>query len=350
MRFQGVDIALPLFLFLLLYPSGSQLHSQTDHQLLFEVQDSVFIDLINDEVGDTTSPNLVWPLYEFHMLYDSCRAIYTFTELKNAGARIELDNWDYLEFKTSFDSQPLSQLSCSRPFVVRVGDTLSFYREFAWFSSHTGNQKADNYFSEDDLEFVVRLKKTGTKTVLATLDSLGVYSRVPSGVPYIYGNGPAYYVVQYVVPAAYHNTEVYVDVDVSANGTGEYFPARRDDIGINLSAAVLNPCWSPFFEQYGGAAASKHVGERASAQLLSVLSHTLDPSSRMARISIDGTDLVGRPLSLSIYRIDGTQVFVSSWIGGEERELRHVFAASGSYVVALSSGSELLGSEKMYVP
>ena len=341
---------LPFLALILWLCTPQAVHSQTDHQLLFEVQDSVFIDLINDEVGDTTSPDLVWAFYEFHTLYDSCRAFYTFTELQNAGTRIELDNWEYLDFKTNMAPATLNDLSRSRPFVVHTGDTLSFYREFVWFNPHTQEQKTNNYFSEDDLEYVIRLKKTGTNTVLATLDSLGVYSKVPSGAPWIYGNGPAYYVVHYVVPAAHNNKEVYVDVNVTATGTGDYFPARRDDIGINLSAAVTNPCWSPFFSQYGGTAASKAVEITEGTTEAALLGTSLDQTSRTVRIIVDGKELAGRPLTLSIYRMDGTRVFTSSWTGGEELELQHVFTASGSYVLALITGNELLDSQKFYVP
>lgn len=340
----------PSFLLLFLLGSPSLLRSQTDNVLLFEVQDSMFIDLINDDIGDTTDPDRVWALYEFHMLSDSCRAIYTFTELKSAGARIELDNWDYLDFKKTYAAPTLSQMSRSRPFVVHAGDTLSFYREFAWFDPD-GVQKPNNYYSEDDLEYVVRLKKTGTNVTLARLDSLGVARRVPSGVPYLYGNGPAYYIVTYVVPPIHNNKEVFVEVGLNVTGTGDYFPARRDDIGINLSAAVLNDCWTPFFNQYGGTgqgAASKNV--RLTEEHSSVLNTVVTAASRTAQVTVDEGALKGRALSLSIYRMDGSRIFVSSWVGGENREVVHAFTESGSYIVALTSGNDLIASNKITVP
>lgn len=351
--FSGPPALRLIFLLSVLFfagPFSLLLRSQTDKHLWFEVQDSAFVDLINDDVGDTTNPDKVWPLYEFHMLYDSCRAIYTFTELKCAGARLKLDNWKYLDFKKNFDAATLSGMSHSKPFTVHAGDTLSFYREFAWFNPHTNEQKINNYFSEDDLEFVVRLKNTGTNATLARLDSLGIYSRVPSGVPYIYGNGPAYYIVKYIVPAAHNNKEVYVDIAVSANGTGDFDPARKDDFGINLSAAVLNDCWVPYFAQFGGAGAAASKSLQIVDPDNHLLRSTVDRASRTARIAVDEQTLAGRPLSLSIYRIDGTRVFVSSWAGGQQREVVHTFTESGSYVIALAAGNDLMATEKLNVP
>lgn len=329
--------------------SSASVHGQTGPHLWFEVQDSAYIDLINEDTGDTTNPDKVWALYEFHMLYDSCRAVYTFTELKCAGARVKLDNWKYLDFKKTFDPATLSGMSRSKVFTVHTGDTLSFYREFAWFNPHTNEQKINNYFSEDDLEFVVRLKQSGTNTILARLDSLGIYSRIPSGAPYIYGNGPAYYLVKYVVPPAHNNKQVYVDISVGADGTGDYFPARKDDFGVNLSAAVLTDCWVPFFAQFGGAGAASKPARTAEIDG-HLLTATLDRASRTARFSLDEKNLSGKMLSLSIYDMAGNRVFVSSWSGGEKREIIHAFTESGAYVIAAAAGNDLIATEKINIP
>ncbi|MCB0714167.1 MAG: hypothetical protein KDD67_17720 [Ignavibacteriae bacterium] len=213
-----------------------------------EIQDSVFVNLLPLEGSDTLTARDFSAAYEFHNLYDSCRVIYTFSELWQEEERLELSNWDYEHFEKNKNAAQLSALSRSKSFVV-TGDTVSYFRSVKWFDPRSGKrqQLVDNFYCTDSLTYIVSMVNELTSArieverLLVVSDGSG-HIMTSGGLPIA--------VRKWVPPTGWNGVSAYVDIEITVEGSGLFDPARKDDIVGRLSRALEEPFYSTYYSQF----------------------------------------------------------------------------------------------------
>lgn len=215
-----------------------------------EVQDDFYIDRLLPN-GDTLAANMVFPLWRFHFFYDSSQINYTFTELEQNGTKVELD-WGYGQEINNLTPDSLSDITRSRQLSVSKYDIISFSREFTWkHVKDVAFQYLNNYYANDTIEFVTGLINAAGQW-RETLDSFGIFRRIPAGAPTFYGNDPSVMThISHVVSGNFSNTPMRVKIKVIVKGDGNYYPLRKDDYGGRISAILNDPEWSDFISDMG---------------------------------------------------------------------------------------------------
>lgn len=328
-------------------------------QLWAPIQDSIRMNRIG-AMGDTVPANSFWAAYSFENTYDdSGNVFFFFTEASVNGQRIELANWAPFQFIKDSTAEALSGISRTRPFTVTGGDVVRYYREFAWQNPNDfpALQQPDNFYSDDTLEYVIRLRKASNNMPLAVLDSVGVLAQSPAGSPTFYGTGLAMGVTQYTIPAAITtNTDVYLSIDVRAKGSGQYYTCRSDQVTGPLSEAVMNPMFSEYFLELIGVspkqiAESMEELQQRKAELqggtgsLSVIPNPA--TSGTVRVIASSPSSTARR-TLLVFTMDGRIVYSYS-TASERSEVEVNIAEAGTYYVVYTVGEEVVAMDLLNV-
>lgn len=323
-------------------------------QIPLLIQDSVYVNLVMPS-GDTVSSDSFWAGYSFENSYaDSGNVFFVFTEAKVNGQRIELENWIPWNFTKDSTAEALSSFSKTRSFAVVAGDTISYYREFSWqHPTELPAQQADNFYSEDTLEYVIRLRKASNGAELAVLDSLGVLAQNPSGSPVFYGTGPPMALQKYVVPGGIGvSTDVYISFDVIAKGSGQYYTCRSDQVIGKMSDVVTDPVLSQYFSVFNGTS-SKRFSERLEelkgkhAGALQILPNPV--RSGTVRV-VASSSMSKERKSLMLFSTDGRMIYsYSTGVEGDGIDVNIRVKESGSYYVVYAVGSDVVGVDLLNV-
>ena len=212
-------------------------------------QDSIINCLVVE--GDTVPAETVSASYQFGMIYDStARVDYIFSEAQRNGARIRLLRW-FRNRLIHMDADVMSYNSRTATFPLLAGDTLSFYREFSWYTLKTREQSTSNYYALDTLAYSVELVRASDGAVLALLDSLGIMPNPTPGTPIIHGTRPIMAQVKYPVPAAIAGESAFIGIRLYAHGSGPYNFLRYDAPTIGLSRGLSSPRWINYLQMFG---------------------------------------------------------------------------------------------------
>lgn len=323
-------------------------------QIPLLIQDSVYANLVTPW-GDTVGSGSYWAAYSFENSYtDSGNVFFVFTEAQANGERIELENWYPMKFTKDSTAEALSSYSRTRPFTVGAGDTMSYYRELSWqHPTELPAQQVDNFYSDDTLEYVIRLRKASNGVELAVLDSLGVLAQNPSGSPVFYGAGPPMAVQEYVIPSGIGgSTDVYLSFDVRAKGNGQYYTCRSDQVTGKLSDLVTNPALLEYYAVFNGAS-SKRLSERVEelqGKRSGVLQITPNPVRSGAVRVVASSSMTKERKSLMVFSTDGRMIYsYSSGLEGDGIDVEIKVEESGSYYVVYAVGSEVVGVDMLNV-
>lgn len=300
---------------------------------------------------DTIQSAKIHPGFGFEMHHDSGHTMYRVAEFRKNNSQIWLHGW--CEGKTIRDlpAEVLSDSSRTASFVVHTGDTISFFRELAWFNPWTLEQTPDGYYSLDTLDYAVELVKavTGVRRVL--LDSIGVLRKMPSGTPTIYGTRPIIDIVSYIIPPMLNGETVFIRVRLYARGGGAFNFVRTDRWGLRLSDRLTDSAWQEYLYYMGGPS-SKPVRVTEAKENSSVrLSVTPNPSRGKIDITFD-TPEDQSPVAVVIYDMDGRMLFIPKYnpqSQGLVEQAEAYIEESGTYLVALYYGKRLIRSEKIII-
>ena len=213
----------------------------------YTLQDGVEVNLYSFEEGKVLSPDRFWVAYTFHTLYDSCRVIYWFTELKQGDERLPIANWVKDRYEKGRTAEDLSAMSRSESFVV-TGDAVSYYHAVEWFDPRPGKreQLVDNFFCPDTLTYrIVAVNETTTESIV--IEELEV--RENNGHIWTSGGLPLAE-ISWDPPASWEGQSVYIDVQLELDGPGLFNPARSDEITGPLSVQLDEPFYSGYYEQF----------------------------------------------------------------------------------------------------
>lgn len=293
----------------------------------------------------------IMPGFGFEMHHDSGHTMYRVAEFKKNGSQVWLHGWCEGKTIRNLSQGALSDSSRTASFVAYEDDTLTFYRELAWFNPASLEQTPNGYYSLDTLDYVIELVKASTNTRLAVLDSIGVLKRATIGTPTIYGTGPIIEVVKFIVPALMNGETVFIRMKLYARGEGLYDFVRTDRWGLRLSERLSDSAWQEYLYYMGGPS-SKPVPtireEENSAVHLSVVPN---PSSGRINISFESPS-DRSPVSVVVYDMEGKMLFVPQYNPRGQGMIDHVEAnipESGTYLVALYHGRKLVRSTKVII-
>ena len=211
------------------------------------LQDGVVVNLYNAETDELLSPGDFWVSYAFHTLYDSCRVVYWFTELKQGDARLVIDNWIEDQYETEKTPEELSAISRSASFVV-TGEEISYYHALEWFDHRPGKrvQQVDNFYCPDSLTYRIRAvnETTEASIVIEELDVRSNENRVwtSGGLPLA--------AVRWDPPSGWTGQTAYIDVQIEVEGPGLFNPARSDEVTGPLSVQLSEPYYSGYYEPF----------------------------------------------------------------------------------------------------
>lgn len=225
-----------------------------------EIQGQVKISLVDNERGDTLSPNTFWAYYSFQSYAEEGVVGFNLGELTHNGVRVDLANWVYETPVLDINADSMSRTSTSDTMLVSTGDTIQYYREFMWQGAG-GGQTLSSFFSRDTLEYHVNLRIADSDSLVAVLDSIGVLADTTSGSPTFYGSGPAMAITTYVVPAVLSGKVVYLDIDVESNGPSPYYVARYHPFFGLWSRKVTDSVFASYYDDFNGNL-SKRIPER----------------------------------------------------------------------------------------
>lgn len=300
-------------------------------------------------VGCDTIPELkVSAAYRFDMQYPNATVVYRAAEFKRNGDRLFLPGWIEGEMWDSWTAEQVGDTSKTEGFVLATGDTLSFYRELAWYDPDASamEQTDTNFQSLDTLDFIVELVNAGNGQRLALLDSMGVLRRDAPGTPTYYGQRPILALVNYAVPPAMAGIPAFMRTRLYRRGDGEYEPLRVDEIEFAISDRLTDPGWTDYIAAYtglpGGSAPKLNVSDQKESRngRLSVV-----PNPVKDQATIRFRSGASRITNVVVYDELGESIFVNmNYPEGREIEksITCEFPASGNYFVALYEGSELV--------
>lgn len=304
------------------------------------------------EGGNDTIPSAkIRPGFGFEMHHDSGHTMYRVAEFKKNGSQIWLHGW--CEGKTIRDlsSGALSDSSRTVSFTVYTGDTITFFRELAWFNPWTMEQTPGGYYSLDTLDYAVELVKTSSGQRRALLDSIGVLKNAPIGTPTIYGTRPIIDVVKFIVPSLMNGETVFIRVRLYARGGGLYDFVRTDRWGLRLSDRLSDSAWQNYLYYMGGPS-SKPVPTVSETDNSNVrLAVSPNPSTGKINIAFDTPDDQS-PVALVVYDMEGKMLFIPKYnpqSRGMTEQAEAYIEESGTYLVALYYGRRLVRSTKIIV-
>ncbi len=316
------------------------------------IQDSIGVWLVTEN-GDTIPPSWVSPAYEYLMSYGStCQTEFIFTECKQNGELLKLLSWNDGR-RVHAPAELMSFNSRTVNFLVRAGDTISFYRDMSWINPSNNRMDTNNYYALDTLEMITYLVHADDGRPLAQLDSLGVLPRTTPGMPTIYGTRPIIALVSYVVPPSLDGDSVLVEITVRARGAGPHHFMRRDGITVGLSERLKDAWWQSYLAAYGSVYAKRSVDElmQISGEEGIMLNATSVPGSpRDLRIIFNGPK-GGGFTAVAIYDEAGSLVFYpyNSRTDAAQLETAYRMSQSGAYFVTLAHNGRVVKTQKIII-
>lgn len=305
--------------------------------------------------GDTISRTKITPMFGFEMLNDTCRTMYRIADVKNNGSPITLYGWCGGQDINDWEANKLSDSTRTNAFSIHTGDTISFYRELAWYNPIVKEQNPDNYFAKDTLDYSIELIRASTNERIALLDSIGVLRRVTVGAPVLYGTHPIIAVVKYGIPSTLNNESVRIRVRVRSRGDGDHYFVRTDRFSFALSDRLEQQVWHDYLDAMGGGLGKKNIGnekEIAQKNSTSLTRLNITPNPTPSRIKIDFShpDDHGST-SIVITDSDGNIIFVpfSTFKTFSDVSTYYDFPASGTYYVSLFHNQQRISIEKIVV-
>ena len=213
----------------------------------YTLQEGVEVNLYSFEAEKILSPDEFWVTYAFHNLYDSCRVVYWFTELKQGDMRLAIDYWVRDRYEKEKNAEDLSAISRSKSFTV-TGENVSYCHAVEWFD-HRPDKRirlVDNFYCPDTLTYTIRAvnETTGDRQILERLTV-----RSNDGRMWASGALPIA-LVEWKPPTSWTGQTAYIDIQLGVEGPGLFNPARSDEITGPLSVQLEEPYYSEYYEQF----------------------------------------------------------------------------------------------------
>jgi len=304
--------------------------------------------------SDTIARSKILPSFGFEMLNDSCRTMYRLSDVKKNDTAVTLYGWCGGQDINDWEANKLSDSTRTNSFVVFTGDTISFYRELAWYNPFTNEQRAGNYSAKDTLDYAVELVRSSTNERLALLDSIGILRRTTVGTPVLYGTRPIIAIATYAVPSNLNNESVRIRVRVTSRGNGDHYFVRTDRFGLALSDRVNEQEWQDYLDEMGGNLGKKNI-LFSNTHLLSntptVLTITPNPTNEKIEVKFSSSLPSKGTLAITITDSDGRLIFIpySSNSFTSAASLNYCFQNSGTYYVSLIENGIPTAVEKIIV-
>ena len=125
-------------------------------------------------LGGTGTPVRVSPYFTFLMPYSNCHVHYLIGEFRKNQQNLMLPHWCDEKISNHQSTSQHADSSSTQSFIVRTGDTLSFYRELSWVNPTNQYRLPNGYAADDNLDYSVEVISHATGQRLALIDSLGV--------------------------------------------------------------------------------------------------------------------------------------------------------------------------------
>jgi len=313
--------------------------------------------------GDTIPADRFSAAFILEMAQDSTSLIdYTVTEFKRNGALLWLPSWK-LDRKVNASEEMLAANSQTELFPLVAGDVLSFYREINWVSimpdGRTMENRTDNYYSRDTLDYVVELVRRSDLSRIVLLDSLGALPNLQPAIPRLYGMRPMAALVSYTVPPEIADGDsAFIRLVPHARGDGAYYFTRTDDITVGVSRCLQQPFWQALNDYIG----LRGNGSDTSPKMELGELQRLDEASaggelRIVSISGDRVELgfstkanAGK-MAVAVFDATGAVVFYpyAGPASTTERTVTYQFPRSGAYFIGLSYDGALVQTKKIII-
>lgn len=341
MYYSTTSIAAIALLLLISITRATQLFAQCDSNA--QVQTSTYYAVVDGEVDSTISipPNEIVPYYYFDSRQRESTIRYRIGEFVHGRNWVYLANWCEdavhklapLGADTFTDAKVDGLLeSRTKSFVVRAGDTISFYREFFWLNNTSNRVDPSSLVLDNNVGYTVELiHDVAQSKPFVVLDSIEFQSSSSSS-PCISSWYPAMQRVLYVIP---HNvTEpmpVFFNVRVHSNILSENDPLnqpygssllRSDKLQVLLSKLHLeDPYWKEYAQQVSkntrcDSKCQPHVNIRCSNNII--------------QLQVSGESAVK---AVQVYNIRGELQVSSTWSMSTEKLIP--MARKGVYVVVV---------------
>jgi hypothetical protein len=322
------------------------------HAQLIELQDSVFVNRIEPNSGDTLPVEKFAAAFVVQNLYDSTTVQYTLTELRSAGQKLYLEGWRFDSVQSNWDAATMTDSSRTADFLVRANDTVTFYRDFGWWNFADG-QFDTTLIIADTLDFAVELVRADNRSRFALLDSMGVNRRNTRGLPSYHGNSPAMRKVEYKIPAALDSTDVYIRLRVYTRGDGGHLPVRIDTYTVGASDRLTSSAWSGYRSVFNYSFAKRNVQELeeqlGAVAAGCVLNVAPTVTNGPVRITYHLPDNLSNA-TVTIYDAGGKEICLP--MANEPTtngSVEYVFGESGNYFVVLYSRGRQLAVTRVNV-
>lgn len=160
---------------------------------------------ISESKVETIPGSEIFPRMSFSFVYpEMIRTDFIITNVQHNGERVYLDDWCYDQALVDAPDV-ISQRSRTKPFTVKAGDDISFFRELIWWNYF---EDPLLYYAEEDWEYAVVLEDAMSGEHLATIDKIFVAAQPEPGYPTItMENAPAA-VIHYTVPQQFDGRTV----------------------------------------------------------------------------------------------------------------------------------------------
>lgn len=302
--------------------------------------------------GSTDTIRSTSAYFTFLMPYSNCHVYYMIGEFKKNQQNLMLSAWCNGKILNDLSTTQYADSNSTQSFIVRSGDTLSFYRELWWINPANQHQLPNGYSADDNIDYAVELIQHSTGQRLALIDSLGVLSAIAPTIPDFHGNNTIMAKIQYVVPITMDSIRVRMRTLPYAVGNGQYYFQRTDAIGVDLSARLQDSLWISYLQTYGGSGMNKVSIENLSRVSSSNLSAKLSVISQVVRnqreVAIEYL-LPNEPNSVSImiYNSNAELIFRPLIYSTERsKKITYVFPDNNIFYVALVVDGAIVAVQK----
>lgn len=304
------------------------------------------------DVDKSLSADLLSAEFQFMCLTDSFVVRSMFTEFSSNGEQLRLAHWCYdrcvcvgadTQYACNWTLRDLHDRSTTRPFMVRLGDTLRFFRSIYWYDRFTDELESRRFSRDATWSYSVDLVDVQSGQNIQQLDTMSIRHLGETDHACRYSWFPAASIVSRVVdhsviPDGLTPRQTCIRVRVYLDGEDAHSIHRCDQVGFLQSSSTLKSIgWADYSERVAELEACYNSVE-CGMDVRSVDSKAISVAVGL------GNSPSGH---ISIADVFGSVVYTTSVVPSEEAI--QVSLSSGFYILTYHSGGAVLCTKKVYV-
>lgn len=304
------------------------------------------------DVDKSLSADLLSAEFQFMCLTDSFVVRSMFTEFSSNGEQLRLAHWCYdrcvcvgadTQYACNWTLRDLHDRSTTRPFMVRLGDTLRFFRSIYWYDRFTDELESRRFSSDATWSYSVDLVDIQSGQNIQQLDTMSIRHLGETDHACRYSWFPAASIVSRVVdhsviPDGLTPRQTCIRVRVYLDGEDAHSIHRCDQVGFLQSSSTLQSIgWAHYSESVAELELcnkSKDCGLNVQVLPSQAISIALNTSTQ-------------QPDRISIADVYGNVVFTRAATLSDE--IVNVNLSSGLYIVSSYRDGTVLCTNKVYV-